>query len=150
MPCARCSAITKAKVWDQPCIKAYFLDIVQGGTCNYISQRTINHLTLDGRRRVTMLLPEAFELNELLSSLQNWKNKFNIRARYRDGPLYTLDLAKCYDFLTRLRERIGGQTESGLRNFIDHLLSSVNISGWQDCVIDCASTTDVLVGTTYT
>lgn len=65
-----------------------------------------------------------------------------------DGPLYTLDLGKCYDFLTRLGERIGEQTETGVRNFIDHLLLSVNVSGWQDYVTDCASTTDVLVSIT--
>jgi hypothetical protein len=33
----------------------------------------------------------------------------------------------------------------GLRNFIDYLLLSVDVSGWQDWVTDCASTTDVLV-----
>jgi hypothetical protein len=129
-------------------MRAYFLEIVQSGTCNYISQRSINHLTLDGRRRATRLLPEAFELDELLSSLQNRKDKFNIRARYREDPLYTIDLGRCYDFLAGLGQRIGGQNETGLRNFIDYLLLSVDVSGWQDWVTDCASTTDILVSIT--
>jgi len=67
-----------------------------------------------------MVFPEAFELNDLLTSLRDRKDKFIILARYRDGPLYTLDLGKCYSFLARLGKTISMQTGSSLRNFIDH------------------------------
>lgn len=89
-----------------------------------------------------MLLPETFDLTELLDLLKPRLSKFNIHARQLSGSLYTLDLAKCYDFLTEIHN----VQESGvfvLRDFIDNKL--LKVSDWLKCVTEPCSISESLV-----
>ncbi|MCJ1423448.1 hypothetical protein MMC29_001331, partial [Sticta canariensis] len=141
VPCLGCRENLGAKIWKSPCVRADFLDIVEAGSCNYISQRRINHFTLDQSRRVTMLLPETFDLTELLDLLKPRLSRFNIHARQLSGSLFTLDLAKCYDFLTEIHS----VQESGvfvLRDFIDNKL--LKVSDWLKCVTEPCSISESL------
>ncbi|KAH0559841.1 hypothetical protein GP486_003638 [Trichoglossum hirsutum] len=140
-PCQRCSEISKRVALGQPCVKAQFLDIVESGTCNYISQRAINHLTLDKSNRIQMFLPKTFELSELLDLVKHRRHRFNFRARQMSGSLYVLNLAKCYDFLTAIGQSQPTQRHD-LRDFIDNTL--VRTPGWLECVSDCDPMNGVL------
>ncbi|KAJ9660849.1 hypothetical protein H2201_006741 [Coniosporium apollinis] len=141
-PCDRCRALAKATLWDQPCLKAHFADVIQSGTCNFISQRSVNYLTSDGSRRITTLLPETFELEKLLGLLKDRQGLFNIRTRQSSGPIYTLDLAGCYAFLARLKATHSLPDKSDLRDFIDRVLPRV--SGWKRCVKGYDTSEDIL------
>jgi ribosomal protein L37AE/L43A len=133
IPCEKCYKLQLRGTLKTPCVKAQFLEIVEAGSCNYISQRAINHLTLDGKRRVQMFLPETFKLGELLSLLETRQNSYRIKARSQFGSLYTLDLRKCYQFLANTCADEMSQ-EFDLRDFIDNKLLST--SEWFDCVSD--------------
>src|SRR5205814_2840473 len=112
---------SKARVWEQPCTKAHFLEIVKSGTLNYIcivilplpqsaptnsavAQRAINHLTLDRTRRLRLELPEIFDLQTLLSLVEQRRGRYNIRARQASGSLYVLDLNQCFDYLFNIHK----------------------------------------------
>lgn len=89
-----------------------------------------------------MFLPETFDLTELLDLLKPRLSRFNIHARQFSGSLYTLDLAKCYDFLTEIHN----VQESGvfvLRDFIDNKL--LKVSDWLKCVTEPCSISESLV-----
>lgn len=89
-----------------------------------------------------MLLPTAFDLTELLDLLKPRLSLFNIHARQLSGSLYTLDLAKCYDFLTEIRNvQESGKFE--LRDFIDNKL--LKASDWLKCVTEPCSISESLV-----
>jgi hypothetical protein len=78
----RCSLLSKTKLFEQPCLKAHFVEIAHGGSCNYFSQRQINHLTLDGVRRIRKTLPETLQFNDLLSfTSQHQQNSTLVQAR---------------------------------------------------------------------
>ena len=142
-------------------MKAEFLDMIEAGTCNYIcvfprirhlvmdaadglaAQRSINHLTLDQTRRVTMHLPETFNLTQLLDLLKPRLSQFNIHARQLSGSLYTLDLAKCYDFLSEIHRGQESGTIFQLRDFIDNKL--LKASTWLSCVKEPCSIEESLV-----
>lgn len=160
VPCRGCKENIGAKIWKSPCVKAEFLDMIEAGTCNYIcvfhlsivdggfglpvvAQRSINHLTLDQSRRVTMLLPETFKLTELLDLLKTRRFCFNIHARQLSGSLYTLDLAKCYDFLSQIHKGQEPEATFQLRDFIDNKL--LKVTAWLGCVTEPCSIEESLV-----
>lgn len=134
--------------------------MIEAGTCNYIckmchvnyygrfgsrivAQRSINHLTLDQSRRVTMLIPETFNLAELLDLLKPRLSRFNIHARQLSGSLYTLDLAKCYEFLSEIYKGHQSEATFQLRDFIDNKL--LKASTWLTCVKEPCSIDESLV-----
>lgn len=82
-----------------------------------------------------MILPETFDINQLLHLLENRRNAFNLRARQASGSLYVLDLKECYNFLKNIRQNTRGRTKGGLRNFIDNTL--VKTEPWYACVDEC-------------
>lgn len=134
-PCDAC----RPTLHEQPCARACFASIVEYGTCNYISQRAINHLTSNGGdARVRIEIPEAFDLNELLSFLSERRGKFNIRATQSWGSLYVLDLAETYKFLKSLSE-YNDNSRSTFLEFIDHRVidSKDKTKNWLSCVKDC-------------
>lgn len=132
-PCDACFPTLQ----EQPCARACFANIVEYGTCNYISQRAINHPTVSGSGRVRMEIPSAFQLNDLLLLLNERRGKFNIRARQSWGSLYVLDLAETYKFLKGLSES-NGPAQFTFLEFIDHrIIESKDKSKWLDCVGDC-------------
>lgn len=89
-----------------------------------------------------MILPTTFDLAELLDLLKPRLSCFNIHARQLTGPLYTLDLAKCYDFLTEIR-KVHDSGKFELREFIDNKL--LKASDWLKCVTEPCSITESLV-----
>jgi hypothetical protein len=90
-----------------------------------------------------MLLPETFNLTELLELVKPRRSRFNIHARQLSGSLYTLDLAKCYDFLSGIHKGQASGTTFQLRDFIDNKL--LKASDWLSCVTEPCSITESLV-----
>ncbi|KKK17163.1 hypothetical protein ARAM_002464 [Aspergillus rambellii] len=133
-PCDAC----RPTLHEQPCARACFSSIVEYGTCNYISQRAINHPTLDRSGRVRLDIPSEFDLNDLLSFLSERQGKFNIRASQSWGSLYILDLGETYKFLRSLSE-YNGNSRSNFLEFIDRRIieSKDKSKNWLTCVKDC-------------
>ncbi|KLJ12586.1 hypothetical protein EMPG_12372 [Blastomyces silverae] len=129
-----CMEQDETVVFKQPCVKADFFQIVESGTCNYISQRAINHPTLDGSTRVRMELPVTFEMKDLLDLLDKRRGRFNIRARQSWGTLYTLDLNETYNYLKGF-SKAEDSSNYDLRDFIDRKILKFN--KWTSCVKDC-------------
>ncbi|PGH09284.1 hypothetical protein GX51_00726 [Blastomyces parvus] len=129
-----CTEEAEPVVFKQPCVKADFFQIVESGTCNYISQRAINHPTLDGSTRVRMELPVTFEMKDLLDLLDKRRGRFNIRARQSWGTLYTLDLNETYDYLKGF-SKAENSSNYDLRDFIDRKILKFN--KWTSCVKEC-------------
>ncbi|PGH17935.1 hypothetical protein AJ79_00834 [Helicocarpus griseus UAMH5409] len=140
-PCSTCieqakTCVEEGKsiVFEQPCVKADFFQIVESGTCNYISQRAINHPTLDGSTRVRMELPATFEMKDLLELLDKRRGRINIRARQSWGALYVLDLNETYNYLKGFN-KAEDSSHYDLREFIDRKILKFN--KWTNCVKDC-------------
>ncbi|KAJ5818445.1 hypothetical protein N7474_004036 [Penicillium riverlandense] len=133
-PCTAC----RPTLHEQPCARACFSSIVEFGTCNYISQRAVNHPTIDGSTRVRMEIPSEFDLNQLLSFLGERQGRFNIRASQSWGSLYVLDLGETYKFLKGLSE-YNGNSKSTFLDFIDRRIveSKDKSKNWLSCVKDC-------------
>ncbi|KAL5339336.1 hypothetical protein BJX70DRAFT_157895 [Aspergillus crustosus] len=133
-PCDAC----RPTLHEQPCARACFSSIVEYGTCNYISQRAINHPTLDRTGRVRLSIPSEFDLNDLLSFLGERQGKFNIRASQAWGSLYVLDLGETYKFLRSLSD-YNGNSRSNFLEFIDRRIveSKDKSKNWLTCVKDC-------------
>ena len=90
-----------------------------------------------------MLIPETFNLTELLDLLKPRLSCFNIHARQLSGSLYTLDLAKCYEFLSEIHKGHQSETTFQLRDFIDNKL--LKASAWLSCVTEPCSIEESLV-----
>ncbi|PWY72367.1 hypothetical protein BO70DRAFT_364892 [Aspergillus heteromorphus CBS 117.55] len=133
-PCDAC----RPTLHEQPCARACFANIVEYGTCNYVSQRAVNHPTVDGSKRVRMDIPFEFDLNDLISFLGERQGRFNIRARQSWGSLYILDLGETYKFLRGLSE-YNGNSKSNFLEFIDRRIveSKDKSKNWLTCVKDC-------------
>ncbi|CAG8047618.1 unnamed protein product [Penicillium olsonii] len=133
-PCDAC----RPTLHEQPCARACFSSIVEFGTCNYISQRAVNHPTMDGSNRVRMEIPSEFDLSQLLSLLAERQGRFNIRASQAWGSLYVLDLGETYKFLKNLSE-YNGNSKSTFLEFIDRRIvdSKDKSKNWLSCVADC-------------
>ncbi|KAJ6175668.1 hypothetical protein N7485_002582 [Penicillium canescens] len=133
-PCDAC----RPTLHEQPCARACFSSIVEFGTCNYISQRAVNHPTIDGSNRVRMEIPSEFDLGQLLSLLAERQGRFNIRASQSWGSLYVLDLGETYKFLKALSE-YNGNSKSTFLEFIDRRIvdSKDKSKNWLSCVADC-------------
>ena len=133
-PCDAC----RPTLHEQPCARACFSSIVEFGTCNYISQRAVNHPTIDGSNRVRMEIPSEFDLGQLLSLLAERQGRFNIRASQSWGSLYVLDLGETYKFLKSLSE-YNGNSKSTFLEFIDRRIvdSKDKSKNWLSCVADC-------------
>ncbi|CAI7655534.1 unnamed protein product [Penicillium manginii] len=133
-PCDAC----RPTLHEQPCARACFSSIVEFGTCNYISQKAINHPTIDGNGRVRMEIPTEFDMTQLLSFLGERQGRFNIRASQAWGSLYVLDLGETYKFLKSLSE-YNGNSKSTFIEFIDRRIvdSKDKSKNWLSCVKDC-------------
>ncbi|RHZ63402.1 hypothetical protein CDV55_106986 [Aspergillus turcosus] len=133
-PCDAC----RPTLHEQPCARACFANIVEYGTCNYISQRAVNHPTVDRAGRVRMEIPSKFDLNDLLTFLSERQGRFNIRASQAWGSLYVLDLGETYKFLKSLSE-YNGNSRSTFLEFIDRRIveSKDKAKNWLSCVKEC-------------
>ncbi|KAB8261895.1 hypothetical protein BDV32DRAFT_120722 [Aspergillus pseudonomiae] len=133
-PCDAC----RPTLHEQPCARACFANIVEYGTCNYVSQRAVNHPTLDRTGRVRMDIPVEFDLNDLISFLGERQGRFNIRASQAWGSLYVLDLGETYKFLRSLSD-YNGNSRSNFLEFIDRRIveSKDKSKNWLTCVKDC-------------
>ncbi|KAE8371021.1 hypothetical protein BDV26DRAFT_154473 [Aspergillus bertholletiae] len=133
-PCDAC----RPTLHEQPCARACFANIVEYGTCNYVSQRAINHPTLDKAGRVRMDIPVEFDLNDLISFLGERQGRFNIRASQAWGSLYVLDLGETYKFLRSLSD-YNGNSRSNFLEFIDRRIveSKDKSKNWLTCVREC-------------
>lgn len=140
--CSRCIHLGLTSKWRQPCTKASFLDIVENVTCNYISQRAVNHLTLDGQRRIRIDLPETLDLDNLLSKISSSQDLFDVRVRQGPELLYTLNLKQCHAYLSSMR-KADSSVLRDLRGFIDRDILATG--DWQDCVKDCSPLQSLMV-----
>ncbi|KAJ5894090.1 hypothetical protein N7495_005781 [Penicillium taxi] len=133
-PCDAC----RPTLHEQPCARACFSSIVEFGTCNYISQRAINHPTVDGSGRVRIEIPSEFDLGQLLTFLGERQGLFNIRASQAWGSLYVLDLSETYKFLKNLSD-YNGNSRSTFIEFIDRRIveSKDKSKNWLTCVKEC-------------
>ncbi|EFW17184.1 hypothetical protein D8B26_003930 [Coccidioides posadasii str. Silveira] len=140
-PCTACLEQAKSVIVEQPCVRADFFQIVESGTCNYISQRAVNHLTLDGSSRRRMELPSAFDMDHFVSQLEKRQGEFNIRVQQAWRTLFVLDLREVHIYLkTSQGKQKGGLCD--LRDFIDNHILKFN--NWQRCVKECNPIQDVL------
>jgi len=135
-------------MFEQPCLKAYFVEIIKGGSCNYFSQRQIDHLTVDGQRRISKTLPEMIDFDKLLSLVGKLRNNFSIGAFSKAGsdPLWILDLSQMFKFLTNLGQRSNLKGDIDFRRFLDSNLTGA--VGWEKCVKDLDTQSDLLVRVT--
>lgn len=112
----------------------------------HLAQRAINHPTGDGLRRMRMEIPSAFDLNDLLSFLNERQGRFNIRATQPWGSLYVLDLGETYKFLKSMTE-VNSNGRSTFLEFIDRRLveSRDKSKNWIGCLRDCDPTNNAYV-----
>ena len=130
IPCERCLKNSNAGPWGI-CTLFHFFSIVDAGSLNYISQRTVNHPTLDGTRRMTLQLPEVLDLDQLLSFVTTRSHAFNVVVRQGATFLYSLDLGKSSRFLAELRSRCPSSMIE-VRELVDKLLPKTK--GGLSCV----------------
>lgn len=132
-------------MFEQPCLKAHFVEIIKGGSCNYFSQRQIDHLTIDGQRRISKTLPDVVDLIALIDHVGKLRNKFDIGAFSTAGsePLWTLDLSQMFKYLTKLVQHSDVNGKMNFRGFLDSLFTGVDT--WQKCVKELNTHGDLLV-----
>ncbi|KAI1974857.1 hypothetical protein LOZ53_002402 [Ophidiomyces ophidiicola] len=140
-PCGACVKQAKSMIVEQPCVKADFFQIVEAGTCNYISQRAVNHLTLDGSSRRRMELPSVLNIDQFVDLLEKRRGKFNIRVRQAWGTLFVLDLEESWSYVKCLQGKQGSNVYD-LQDFIDNHILKLN--NWQRCVKECNPVDDML------
>jgi hypothetical protein len=165
-PCYRCKEMGTSLAWKQPCTKAHFLDIIESGTCNYIcksmqhlnailahcmlaciadlskAQRAVNHITIDGSKRVRVELPELIDIDNLLKRIDNNRNHFNIRVTQGGSSLYILNLDRCFNYIKAIRKELNTANHD-LRGFIDHVI--LKAGDWASCIQECKPNEDLLV-----
>ncbi|KAK5174249.1 uncharacterized protein LTR77_001329 [Saxophila tyrrhenica] len=95
------------------------------------AQRAVNHLTLDGARRVRIDLPEMLDLDDLLATLHSFQGSFDVRVRQASGSLYVLNLAECHGYLSAIRQKLAVSRRNH-REFID--CEVLKAEQWEDCV----------------
>lgn len=97
-----------------------------------------------------MEIPSAFNLNDLLTYLNERRGRFNIRASQAWGSLYVLDLAESYKFLKNLSE-CNDNLQSTFLDFIDHRIieSKDKSKHWLSCVKDCDPMNNVYVSLSH-
>ena len=132
---------------EQPCLRADFLHVICKGSCNYFSQRQINHLTLDGTRRIEKTLPEELNFAKLISLTEQLRGKYDVRASQgiEGAVLWTLDVSMLHNYLIKLKKRLKIPNQTGWRAFLDTGLPMS--SQWQSCVKDLDEDEELLVGT---
>ncbi|KAK2775158.1 zn 2cys6 transcription factor [Colletotrichum kahawae] len=138
-PCAQCQKHGCSSKWPGPCVMAHFEDLALSASCNYVSQRAINHLSLDGTRRIHIPLQRGFPLDDIIAALDTARSHFDIRVHQDNRVVYTLNLQKCHEYLLTLKSQIGGGgTDRSLRSFIDRDL--VRLDGdWESCMDNVAT-----------
>ncbi|KAF4843373.1 hypothetical protein CGCSCA4_v008013 [Colletotrichum siamense] len=132
-PCVQCEKHGCSSKWPGPCELAHFEDLVLSRSCNYVSQRAINHLSLDGTRRIRIPLQRVFPLDDVIAALDN-PCDFDIRVHQDNRPVYTLNLQKCHEYLLTLKAQIGGgRTDRSPSAFIDRDLVQLD-ADWEACM----------------
>lgn len=108
------------------------------------AQRAIAHLTIDGRKRIAVDMPEGWSLVDFLTSIEQRHQKYSIRRRSGNQTVFTLDLAAHARFLRDLasRNKEANETRS-FRHFINDIL--VDGSDWKDSVNSWDSAESLLV-----
>ncbi|OLN97217.1 hypothetical protein CCHL11_02059 [Colletotrichum chlorophyti] len=145
-PCVGCEKHGSSPRWPGPCVKAHFEDLILAGTCNFISQSSISHVTLDGTRRIRRELPQEFPLEQVMGRLERVRRQFNFRIYQDNRPIYVLDLDSCSDYLANLKQQLDGTTHS-LRTFIDKTVLQVDCKNedWERCMTQVMTPRDDLL-----
>ncbi|WYZ42565.1 hypothetical protein EsH8_VI_000264 [Colletotrichum jinshuiense] len=133
--CIGCDRHGGSLRWPGPCVRAHFEDIILSGTCNYISQRFINHSTLDGTTRIRKTLPKEICIENMMTRLDRIRDQFNIRVHQDGQPVYLLDLDACHGYLMNLKQQMDG-TKHSWRAFIDKevLRTDARNDDWERCM----------------
>ncbi|KAJ0296561.1 hypothetical protein Brms1b_013705 [Colletotrichum noveboracense] len=132
-PCVQCEKHGCSSKWPGPCELAHFEDLVLSRSCNYVSQRAINHPSLDGTRRIHIPLQRVFPLDDVITALDT-PCDFDIRVHQDNRPVYTLNLQKCHEYLLTLKAQIGGgRTDRSPSAFIDRDLVQLD-ADWEACM----------------
>ncbi|EEY18928.1 conserved hypothetical protein [Verticillium alfalfae VaMs.102] len=127
-----------------PCFRAYFDDIVSSGALNYISQRAIHHISIDGSKRICKPLPEEFPLDEVIRTLQSVAGRFDLRVSQGGRSMYVLRLDQCRNYLSRLRDLyLQKGYEPNMSAFIDKELfqDRPRSDNWTSMITDCQAST---------
>ncbi|CRK31197.1 hypothetical protein BN1708_005386, partial [Verticillium longisporum] len=127
-----------------PCSRAFFDDIVSSGALNYISQRAIHHVSIDGSKRICKPLPEEFPLNEVIRTLQSVAGRFDLRVSQGGRSMYVLRLDQCRNYLSRLRDLyLQKGYEPNMSAFIDKELfqGRPRLDNWTSMIADCQAST---------
>jgi hypothetical protein len=86
-------------------------------------------------------LPEVFDLQTLLSLVDQRRGRYNIRARQASGSFYVLDLNQCFDYLFNIH-KTQPRSHHNLRGFIDDEI--LKADEWLGCVSECDPMPNVL------
>ncbi|KAL8936331.1 MAG: hypothetical protein Q9211_004241 [Gyalolechia sp. 1 TL-2023] len=131
IPCMACREPGRASVWHQPCTRAYFLDLVELGPCNYISQRAINHWTSDNRRRVTKHVDERFSIGDLRGLLARTDASSEISVRHTNDQIYILKLDEIRQCLNS-KGILNTPNSTTLRDFLTGPMKTSTM--WLNCI----------------
>ncbi|KAJ0332267.1 hypothetical protein COL5a_001974 [Colletotrichum fioriniae] len=133
--CTGCDKHGGSQRWPGPCVRAHFEDLIQAGTCNYISQHAIYHPTLDNKTRIRRELPRQIQIDNLIHRVNRARNQFNLRVHQDGRPIYVLDLDACYEYLHGLRQQMDS-SECSFQVFIDREILRVDpkTDDWERCM----------------
>jgi hypothetical protein len=89
-----------------------------------------------------------FDFDRLLSLVGELRDKFSIGAFPKAGsnPLWILDLSQIFKFLRKLGQRLNLKGVMDFRKFLDSSLTDA--VGWEKCVKDLDTQSDLLVSVT--
>ncbi|OHF03564.1 hypothetical protein CORC01_01283 [Colletotrichum orchidophilum] len=144
--CIGCDRHGGSQRWPGPCVRAHFEDLIQAGTCNYISQHAIYHPTLNGKTRIRRELPKHIQIDNLIHRLDCVRNQFNIRVHQKGRSIYVLDLDSCHEYLLGLRQQMDG-SECSFQGFIDREILRVDpkTDDWERCMTQVTTSRDDLL-----
>ncbi|KAL2838643.1 hypothetical protein BJY01DRAFT_250882 [Aspergillus pseudoustus] len=130
-PCEACGI----PLVDQPCIRACFANIVESGTCNYISQRAVHYPTNDESGPVRIEIPPELEVKDVLHELHARQRRFNVRVIGGSEPFFIINASHIEAFLTGITQSTA-HSRLDFFTFIDHIIPG-QMSGpedWRSCI----------------
>ncbi|KAK1542244.1 hypothetical protein CPAR01_05631 [Colletotrichum paranaense] len=141
--CTGCDKHGGSQRWPGPCVRAHFEDLIQAGTCNYISQHAIYHPTRDNKTRIRRELPRQIQIDNLIHRVNRARSHFNIRVHQDGRPIYVLDLDACHEYLHGLRQQMDG-SECSFQAFIDREILRVDpkTDDWERCMTQLTTSRD--------
>ncbi|KAI9152042.1 hypothetical protein HJFPF1_09262 [Paramyrothecium foliicola] len=131
--CHNCRKVTaNSSKHPYVCTKAYFMELVNHDTTNYVASYAINHPLRGslGRRRLDV--PKLIEIPKLLQMVEGLSKKYTIRVLQGKTVLYDLDLHGCSSYLRAIRP-----TLPEAYSFQTFIATQLSRNGeWRSCIHD--------------